>query len=307
MRTSKPYFSPAHSLGSADNTTIADYLQHIGSRKKAEELLQGGASGNWFGSNSNKPWQATGMVVGYIPPRQTGNQVPVTSAAAMTGDRALISTRIKISLDRFFVKEYPGSGTHKILCEFAGKNQVISSPRAGKKSKDAEEMRFAFNTQANDNEPASVSGHPIFLGVVVGSDGLSFEGRTVNVGSKMNDAVQKMLGSPIFKNGLSLMTSAQPALKPFVGLAGSVVEAVAKSKDNYQVHNFNLGLDFSENITSAKLRHGSYVIIQTNQTDWNWTNTHWSPDALCLIDNQTGKSVEANYLILGVSPFSEEE
>lgn len=306
MRTSKPYFSPAHSLGSADNTTIADYLQLIGSRRKAEELLPGGASGNWLGSNLNKPWQATGMVVGYISPGQTGNQVPVTSAAAMEGDRALISTRVKISLDRFFVQEYPGSGTHKILCEFAGKNQVISNSRADKKSKDAEEMRFAFNTQANDNAPASVSGHPIFLGVVVGSDGLSFEGRTVNVGSKINDAVQKMLGSPIFKNGLSLMTSAQPALKPFVGLAGSVVEAVAKSRGNYQVHNFNLGLDFSENVTSAKLRHGSYVIIQTNQTDWDWNNTHWSPDALCLIDCRTGKSVEANYLILGVSPFSEE-
>lgn len=126
-------------------------------------------------------------------------------------------------------------------------------------------MRFALNTHANDKEAASVLGQPVFLGVVVGNDGLSFEGRTINVSSSTNETILKTLNSAAFKSGLSLMTTVQPALKPFVGLAGSIVEATARAHKNSQIHNFNLGLDFSKNMTFAKLRHGSYIIIQTTK------------------------------------------
>jgi len=45
-------------------------------------------------------------------------------------------------------------------------------------------MQFALTTQANDGAAASINGAPIFLGVTVGSNGIAFEGRTINVGSK---------------------------------------------------------------------------------------------------------------------------
>jgi hypothetical protein len=111
-------------------------------------------------------------------------------------------------------------------------------------------MQFALTTQANDGAAASINGAPIFLGVTVGNNGIAFEGRTINVGSKGGEEFLAALSGSSFRDGLSLLTTVQPALKPFVGLASSVVGAVLKRSQNKQIHSFSLGFDFSE----ARLR-----------------------------------------------------
>lgn len=228
--------------------------------------------------------------------RDTSNDSPIISAGKIKGDKGLIGKRIKITLDKFFVDSYPGLGTHNILCEFAGKNQIAG---------EAEEMRFAVRTAAKDGQGASISGHPIFMGVTVGNDGISFEGRTINVGSDIDNTVLATLDSPAFKSGLSLIATAQPALKPFAGLAASVVKATLERKKNCQVHNFNLGLDFSANVTSARLQIGSYIVVQTDGGTWNWGSYFWNRDSMTLAPKMSNTNMpHVNYMVFGVSEFS---
>ena len=162
---------------------------------------------------------------------------------------------------------YPGRGQHEILCEFTGKNQAGG---------EQEEMQFALTTKANDGAAASINGAPIFLGVTVGNNGIAFEGRTINVGSKGDEDFLAALSGGSFRDGLNLLTTVQPALKPFVGLASSVVGAVLKRSKNKQIHSFNLGFDFSESQTSVALRHGSFAIIQTDDHEWDWSKLAWN-------------------------------
>ncbi|VWD48411.1 hypothetical protein BLA18628_05856 [Burkholderia aenigmatica] len=287
-------FSPSQSLGSLDNTSIHQYLVDIDDVDSAEYFRDDYAAGhNLPVPLVARSWQHTGLAIGFIEPGST-RSADIVNALAITPDIDLIESRIKITFDKFFVHQYPGLGTHNILCEFAGKNQLPS---------EAEEMRFALNTSARDGNSTGIASQPIFMGVTVGADGISFEGRTVNVCSSADDEILKALDSPAFKAGLALVTSVQPALKPFTGLATSVVHSAASRARNKQVHSFNVGLDFSSTSTSAKMRLGSYLIVQTDGTNWSWSDFIWDCNSASLRHKHNSSHVLANYMVFGVSPF----
>ncbi|MDO9004124.1 MAG: hypothetical protein Q7V20_11790 [Aquabacterium sp.] len=76
-------------------------------------------------------------------------------------------------------------------------------------------MRF----DARDNSSPAIAGAPIFMGLTVAPDGISFKGETVNVRNSGDDMVMSILDTPAFKSGLTLLNTAQPALKPLTSLA----------------------------------------------------------------------------------------
>jgi len=287
-------FNAGDSLGSLSPDEIAAYLQEIGDKEEARKFLvgAGGQAFNLF----NPPYAHTGMVLGFIPPDQGATRVQGLST--VNADRDLINKRIKVTLDKFYVAKYPGNGKHTVLFEFTGKNQVTGK---------AEELTFAQRFEVSDGAGASITGAPIFLGLTVAKDGISFKGRTVNVRSSVDDFLLETLNSPAFKAGLTLLSTAQPALKPLSSLATATVGAVLKRKQNKQIHNFDLGLDFDGGATSARLRYGSYVVVQTNDAGtWDWNQYEWNPDGLAL--HPAGKpdeKIDFNYVVFAVSPFSD--
>ncbi|WP_176079488.1 hypothetical protein [Paraburkholderia tropica] len=288
-------FSPADSLGAKDPASIYQYLIEVDDLDAAELFRPDVVGGHTLNiPGISRSWHPTGTTIGFIP-SGTHDLVDVENAVTMEADRGLIDQRVKITLDKFFVHQYPGSGVHRVLCEFAGKHQLPG---------EAEEMRFALNTEARDGQAASVNGQPIFMGVTIGADGISFEGRTINVNSSADDDVLKALDSSVFKSGLALITAAQPALKPFTGLATSVVQSAANRSRNKQVHSFNIGLDFSATASSAKLRLGSYIVVQTEGADWNWQHYVWDCNGLILKHKQTEEALKANYMVFGISPYT---
>lgn len=290
-------FSSADSLGARSNSEIATYLQSIGDSDGAKDFLNGDVAGQgMFGPP--RAYKATGMVLGFIePPANDEKTLPIVGVSQIVGDKGLVDKRIKITMDRFYVHEYPGSGQHDILCEFSGKNQVAG---------ETEELRLALRFKARDGAAASLSGSPIFLGVTVGRDGIAFDGRSVNLGSKNDEQVLSTFESPAFQSGLSLLTSAQPALKPLVGLAASVVKSVATKSQNCQVHDFKLGLDFESGGTSARLRIGSYIVVQTDEDAWDWDHYAWNRDAMSLHDKATNANLKgSNYMVFSVARFSD--
>lgn len=282
-------------LGQKPIKAVIAYLREIGDDDAADYLERPTPGGQMFSTNwGDQAWGHSGMILGYIAPEEGDQPGMIHNALTLPPDTSLKGARIKISLDRFYIHRYPGRGRHKVLLEFSGKNQVQG---------DAEELKFAITTQAGDQSGAPVSGTPIFLGASVGNNGISFEGKAINVASDTDDVLLSALGSGPFKNGLSLLTMAQPALKPFVGLAQSVVTAVLQRSRNKTVYNFNLGLDFATSQTAAKLRYGSFVVIQGDEASWSWNDVRWNPGSQQIVRHYDGLPIELNYMIFRVSPF----
>lgn len=289
------YFDHNESLGMQSEEDIAAYLRLIEDYDAAEKLTSLGASGQGLARILGYEYAQTGFIIGFIPPQNvTNDSTTILGMSEVKPDPSLKGKKIKITLDKFYIENYPGNGQHRVLCEFAGKNQA---------AEDVEEMRFALTVEAFDKGSASVNGKPIFMGVTVGDDGVAFEGRTVNVRSKDDDLVLNALENDSFKQGLSLIGSVQPALKPFVSLAAGVVKAASKRNWNRQVHSFALGLDFSKNSTSARLRYGSYVVVQVDTASWDWANFAWNPDSMAITAKADGSPLALNHLIVGVAPF----
>jgi len=291
-----PIFSPADTLGAMAPAQIADYLAEIGDFDGETRYRNAAAAGQAALFNKDA-YSHTGMVIGFVAPNAAqGKTCPVESATQLAADTALIQTRIKISLDKFFVSSYPGYGQHTILCEYSGKNQALT---------EAEDLRFALRFNAHDNASAALNGVPIFLGLTVGPDGISFTGSSVCVRSAVNDEVLAAFDNPVFKSGLTLLNTAQPALKPLSTLAIAAVKWTANRGKNKVIHTFDIGLDFGGGATSARLRHGSYIVVQTDDAGaWDWKNFEWNRDAMGLqYKGEPGREITFNYSVYGVSAF----
>lgn len=285
-------------LGEHTANEIAEYLTLIGDdeaaeRFKAAEAAVKGQGARWDAFFGKDQWAYGSVVVGFIHPGDE-DRVGISNANAIEADQDLRARRVKISLEGFYVQSYPGSGKHRILCEFSGRNQVAG---------ESEELKFALTVEARDGEGAAVQGKPIFMGVTIGDDGLSFMGETVNVSSSDDDVVLDALNSDVFKQGLALAAMVQPALKPFAGLATGVVKAVAGRSQNKRVFKFDLGLDFNKGNLSVRLRRGSYVIVQKGGGEWKWENFVFERLTRQIYRKADGQPLELNYMVIGVDDF----
>lgn len=285
-------FKRENSLGALPAQDIANYLIAIADIDEASRFSDGGVAGQGL-PGYHPAYSHTGMVVGFIEPSEDAD-LQIQSASSIQADRTLQGQKIKVTLDRFYVESYPGLGEHVILCEFNGKNQIEPA---------GEVLKFAKKLNANDKSAAAVVNAPVFLGLTVSNDGIEFEGRTINVRSRGSEAILGALESPVFKAGLSLINTAQPALKPFVSLATAAIKTVESGKNNKQVHEFNLGLDFGDRSTSTRLRLGTYIVAQTDASTWDWSQFSWQRASMQLQDRRqtTGESIGFNYTVIGVS------
>ena len=288
-----PNYNKNDSLGSRNDDDIAAYLLSIGDKTEARYFVQD--AGGQSASLLSRPYKSTGMVLGFIPQGSKSSQV--MSIASVPADRTLIGKRIKITLDKFFVAKYPGFGTHSILCEFSGKNQVPG---------EMEELSFAMRFEARDDSGPAIAGAPIFMGLTVAPDGISFKGKTVNVKNSGDDMVMAVFETPAFKSGLTLLSRAQPALKPLTSLATATVSAIAKRSSNAQIHTFELGLDFDGSATSARLGYGSYIVVQTDEgSNWDLNEYELNANVMALHPKgQADVTPHFNYMVFAVSPFS---
>ncbi len=289
-------FSELNSLGSLPPEGIVQHLIDIEALDDAEYFVGGEVAAQslpW----SIQAWKHTGMVIGFIEPGVPKGNAKVLPASSQEADHELVNTRIKVTLDRFYVESYPGGGIHTVVCEFNGKNQMTPEPEA---------LKFATKFEVTDRSAAAAINVPVFLGLTVAPDGLAFEGRTINVKSGGSEALLEVLESQVFRSGLSLIQTAQPALKPFVSLATATIKTIVGGSKNKQVHHFNLGLDFSNRPTSTCLKLGTYIVAQASADSWDWSAFEWDTSAMVLRDTRkpSGETVGFNYTAIGISSFA---
>jgi hypothetical protein len=271
---------------------LDSFEQTRGKDKGVEEIL------SFFNSFKNQPWAQTTHQFGYIAPREPGSIEPqvIQYPGAIAADLSLKNSRINIRLDRLRVHKYPGGGTHNIMVNFAARNQVADAQ---------ETVTFSQTYRVGEGQTAGVAGYPIFIGLNVGAQGVAFEGSTVNVNNEADQAILAALESPPFQSGLSLLTTAQPAIAPFTEITLGVVKALAKRAENVPVQKFYLGLDFEDAPLGIRLAEGNYIAAQVpTETAIEWHKWVYRPDIGTIVHKaDSSETLPYNYLVFRVSRY----
>lgn len=304
------WFDKIPVIGNRSPKEAAQILRGLGDETTANALESDDAfakapmafSGKWYWPFQDKPWQHTAHAFGYLAPASPGDDMrPIRHAGNIAADATLRNSRIKISLDCLRVADYPGSGTHHVLFDFYAQNQVAGG--------NVEHLHFNATYRAMEGERAAILGYPVFLGLNVGGEGVAFKCYTVNVKNDKDEAFLKFLDSDIFKAGLKLATTAQPAIAPLSGMALGLTRSIASRNKNVPVQDFYMGLDFSSIPTHAKLAEGSYIAVQIPEmmeTMWEWTDWVYHPGNGQIVKRDDGRTlIPYNYLVFSVSRYEE--
>lgn len=297
------WFDDLPVLGNMHPSQAAIKLREVGENIAAAQLASLGAMRSleqgmkksiW--PFQDKPWQHTAHTFGYVSHKQTSELMPIKFAGNIQSDLSLKNSHIKITLNKLRVAKYPGRGIHNILFDFYAQNQLPSNK---------EHLHFNAKFKIKEGEHASIIGYPIFIGLRVGLEGVSFKCFTVNIGNENDISFLKFLESDTFKEGLRLISKAQPAVKPFSHMAYSITRGLAQKKENIPVQNFYMGLDFNTQPTGACLTEGAYIAVQIPETyhvKWNWDEwVYNSTNGHIVRKDKIDELIPFNYIVFGVS------
>ncbi|MBY0460147.1 MAG: hypothetical protein K2V38_22755, partial [Gemmataceae bacterium] len=252
-----------------------------------------GNRGSW---GRPKLWQHTGHAFGYIAPGASDQPVSIHHAGAIKADASLKGARLKITLDRLRIAEYPGSGTHHVLFDFYAQTQIAGN---------LEHLHFNATFRGRQGEHAALVGYPLFVGLEAGVEGVAFKCFTVNVKNDQDEALLGFLDSDVFKAGLRLVTTAQPALAPLASMASGLARGMAGRNKNVAVQDFYMGLDFSTISTRARLAEGSYLAVQVPEAEeaaWDWSLWKYNPINGSVVGAKNPQqALSYNYVVFGVS------
>jgi hypothetical protein len=128
---------------------------------------------------------------------------------------------------------------------------------------------------------------------------VAFRCHTVNVKNDTDEAFLDFLEGDVFRSGLKLAITAQPAIAPLTNLALGLTKSIAKRNRNVSVQDFYLGLDFAGTSMGARLAEGDYIAVQipeTFQHIWRWED--WVYDPPSGPDRRKGRPGQADPLQL---------
>lgn len=222
--------------------------------------------------------------------------VEINHAGNIKPDPSLKNSRIKITLDRLRVFDYPGNGIHHILFDFYAQNQVQGQ---------TEHLHFNQIYRVQEGEQAGIIGYPTFVGLHVGSEGVAFKCYTVNVKNEEDERLLEFLDGDIFKNGLQLIETVNPVVPIISSFAIGLTKMIARRNKNIPVQDFYMGLDFTGIRTRARLSQGSYISVQVPEAEkWDWSKWVYNPtNGQIVSKDDLSKTIPYNYLVFSVSKY----
>jgi len=297
-------------LGKQSPAEIAQKLREIGDEEAAveyEAYAESSTAGLESIFNLPRPYLNTQHQYGFISRFEpgAGRFHPIVAASNAPADLALKNKRINIRLDYLRIYEYPqplislGSNIHTILFTFEARNQLVDGSEA---------VAFNQTYRARSGQDVAVQGYPIFIGLGVGSDGVVFSCKTVNVGNSSDEKLVDAINSDAATLGLSLLSTAQPALAPFVGVTKGLSVSLASRSRNVSVQEIVLGLDFETGATGARLAVGSYVVAQVERaneivwSDWGFDKETGTIVRTKLAEGEDPYVLPYNAVVFRVSP-----
>lgn len=106
---------------------------------------------------------------------------------------------------------------------------------------------------------------------------------------------------------LAALTRLNPAIAPLSAMAVGLTKAIASRRKNVPVQYFYLGLDFGNNLMSARLAEGIYIAVQISEKErrvWDWSD--WVYDAtigLIVNDSDRTELIPHNYIACGITCY----
>jgi hypothetical protein len=228
--------------------------------------LGGGVNPYSLGSILGKPakWAHSAHTLGFIPAGGNEGVQQILNAGSIAADAGLKGQPLRVALNALCIASYPGFGQHHVLLDFYAQSQA---------GEGTEHLHFNASYRVHDGEHSGVIGQPIFIGVQAGAGGLSLRCLTVNVKNEDDERLISFLDRDVFKAGLKLLKTAQPAVAPLSEMALGLVTGLAKRARNVPVQDIYLGLDFGSTAGGARLAQGTYVAVQIPETQalaWRW-------------------------------------
>ena len=303
--TTSTWFDDLPILGRLPPAEAAAKLREVGENETADaiETAKDARDFQTFGLRErlfpDRQWQHTAHAFGYLAPATPGSDpIPIRHAGNIEADPTLANARIKITLDRLRIADYPGGGTHRILFDFYAQNQVPDG---------IEHLHFNATYRVREGEEAAIIGYPIFVGLNVGIEGVVFRCLTVNVKNEDDDALLGFLESDVFKTGLMLATTAQPAIAPLSGMAVALTKSIAGRHKNVPVQDFYMGLDFTKIAFRARLAEGSYLAVQIPEAAervWDWDDWVYHPNSGQVVSrHDEAQLIPYNFLVFSVNRY----
>ncbi|MHC4789365.1 MAG: hypothetical protein ACYS8K_09225, partial [Planctomycetota bacterium] len=154
--TSATWFDDLPVLGALPPGEAAARLRQVGESEAAASLEGAtaaeaatyGEKGKIRWPFGDRAWQHTAHAFGYLaPPAPGGDPLPIQHAGAVAADAVLKNSRLKITLDRLRVADYPGGGTHRLLFDFYAQNQVLGN---------VEHLHFNATYRVREGEQAAI-------------------------------------------------------------------------------------------------------------------------------------------------------
>ena len=274
-----------------NNKSVSLLNQAVSEIKSNKEFSRTQTQINAENIKPNELWLTKNNIYGFI---EAGiGKKEITPAGLLQADDSLRGAKLKITLDRFKVKKYPGRGTHDIALNFYGQTQNEDQVTP---------LTYCLGVSAREDDEAGVVGKNIFIGLNAGTEGIDFKVSTINVNTSKDKTLFSIIAGQIFSRGLKLIDKVQPALEPLTALANGVSEELSKKNKGVPVNSFELGLDFSEIPFRIKLREGSFVIIQIPPAKadvWKWSDWEFKDGRIQGKSDQ--KVVPFNYIVIGIS------
>ena len=182
---------------------------------------------------TDRAWQHTAHSIGFCRPAEPG--LRKFSASTRLEPPVAEKRPHQHRLNVLRVADYPGGGEHRVLFDFYARNQVPGA---------SEDLHFNAAYRAREGDMRRFAA-PIFVGLGVGATGVAFQFHTVNVANADDEAFLDFLEGDIFKSGLKLATTMQPAIALLAGMALALTKSIAKPNRNVSVQDCFLGLDFA--------------------------------------------------------------
>lgn len=280
-------------------------LEQIGDFKDAKDLRKALRSASdksirfenitTMASFAPKPYQYATRVFGFIaPPNALGSTtLDITDAGNITPDNGLKNQKVKVTLDRLRVADYPGDGVHLVLFDFYAQHQTAEVK---------EDLHFNQTYRAPEGQGSGITGNPIFIGLKVGSEGLSFKFRTVNVANEDDEKFLEFLSSDQFKGGMQLLNSVNPLVPVVSGFATGIMKSIGSRNKNIPVQDVDMGIDFSNIPTRAKLKEGSYIAVQAPGGPWDWSKWKLNRTSGEIVSvDDSSKEIQLNYIVFSIS------
>ncbi len=298
-------------LGSLSPEQAAIELRRIGEEKDASLLDEAAKEDITRGNNKqqkqwafhDRAWQYTSHTLGYLAPedRPGRDLLPIHHASNIKANQSLKNSRVTVILDRLRIAKYPGGPDHNILLSFTGRNNL---PRS------VEHLHLNAFYSVREDGHATPLGHRIFVGLCVGSEGISLGCRTIKIGNKEDEILLRHLESDIYHDGLRLLEASQPTIPLFSSLSASLTLAVASR--NALIQQFYLGLDLGHHVMGARLAEGSYIAVQIPDTrlhTWAWDQWAYDPVAgrvMGIVDGELKNIIPYNYLVFSIRQYEGE-